>query len=265
MKEIPLSTGTKVLCWVIVLQALDAFISLVFFPTQTDQFFAWKINPPINAVLLGLLYPSTVIFLSQAAIRGRWETLRYLIPTLLYSTIMLTIATFLHFDKFNTGVLLYLWVGTYIIVPLLLIWVYWRYQRQSATWEVIGRPVRAPTRILALTIGVILLSASLTALIWPGLITARAPWPMAPLIVRAFASIWGAFSIGLLWFAREKDWERLYPVADLVTLMPAFWLVAIAVYPHGPDVTFHSMLPLLAALTFVLLSGLALRLLQRKV
>lgn len=263
MNETPLSKGMKVLWWLMILQATGVVLTLLLFPAQTELFFFWKISPPINAILLGVLYTSTVIFGGQAVLRGRWETARYLVPMLTYSSAMLTIVTWVHIDKFIPGLKLDAWLASYILAPIALNWFYWRHQKNGGTWEITGRTVLPAARLLALTLGGLMLTLSLTALLFPNLFTASAPWPMSPLIVRAFASIWGAFSMGPLWFAREKDWERLYPIADMLTIMPIFWLLIIALYPHDPEITIAGIFPLLTLLGIVLIGGLALRGLQQ--
>jgi len=264
LNETSLSKGMKVLWVLMILQALGVVSTLLFFPTQTESFFFWKISPPINAMLLGVLYTSTVIFGGQAVLRGRWETARYLVPMLTYSSIMLTIVTLVHIDKFIPGVKLNSWLASYILAPIALNWFYWRNQKNGGTWKVTGQEVLPVTRLVALTLGGLMLILSLTALLFPDLFTASAPWAMSPLIIRAFASIWGAFSMGPLWFAREKDWNRLYPIADMLILMPIFWLSIIALYPHDPAITIRGILPLLTFLGIVLIGGLSLRGLQMK-
>ena len=264
MTETSLSKGMKVLWGLMIFQATGVVIVLLLFPTQTELFFFWKISPPINAMLLGTLYTSTVIFGAQAVLRGRWETARYLVPMLTYSSIMLTIVTLVHIDKFIPGFKLNAWLASYILAPIALNWFYWRNQKDGGTWKITGQEVLPATRLLALTLGGLMLTLSLTALLWPGPFTALAPWPMSPLIVRAFASIWGAFSMGPLWFARERDWNRLYPIADMLTLMPVFWLLIIALYPHDPAITVTGALSLLTFLGIVFISGLSLRGLQTK-
>jgi hypothetical protein len=118
MKETSLSKGMKVLWWLLILQASGVVISLLFFPAQTELFFFWKISPPTNAMLLGALYTSTVIFGGQAVLRGRWETARYLVPMLTYSSSMLTIVTLVHIDKFIPGIKLNAWLASYILAPI---------------------------------------------------------------------------------------------------------------------------------------------------
>jgi hypothetical protein len=183
-----------------------------------------------------------------------------------YSSIMLTIVTFIHIDKFIPGIKLTAWLASYILVPAALIWFYWQNQKTGGTWDVTGTPVRPATRLVALTLGGLMLLLSLAALLSPNLFTASAPWQMSPLIIRAFASIWGAFSMGPLWFAFEKDWERLHPAADMLILMPIFWLVIVVLYPHdpAPALSLSNILPLFTFLIVILLGGVTLRGLQRK-
>lgn len=264
MAEIPLTKGMKILSWIVILQALSVAVTLIFFPTQTETLFFWEINPPINAVLLGILYTSTVIFVGQALWRGRWETMRYLVPMLTFSSAMLVIATLLHVDKFTPGLKLYLWLGSYVVAPAALNWFYWRYQHSGATWQVVGRPVRPGVRRLALALAIVMMITALALYLRPDLLTAVAPWPMSPLIVRAFASIWGAFAVGPFWFAREQDWDRLYPVADMLMLMSGLWLAAIVLLQPDPQSLSPGIWLIRAGLAAIAIAGLGLRWLQRR-
>lgn len=155
MTEVRLTRGMKILGSIVILQALSVAVTLIFFPTRTETLFFWKISPPINAILLGVLYTSTVIFVGQALWRGRWETMRYL----------------------------------------------------------------------------------------------------------AFASIWGAFAVGRLWFARERDWNRLYPVADMLVVMAGLWLVAILFQGASQPASLGPWF-MAGGLVAVMLAGLSLRWLQ---
>jgi hypothetical protein len=53
-------------------------------------------------------------------------------------------------------------------------------------------------------------------LISPGFIVANWPWPTSPLMVRIFTSWFSAFGAGLIWFAFERDWQRVRPIATLM-------------------------------------------------
>ena len=50
----------------------------------------------------------------------------------------------------------------------------------------------------------------------PGLIISFWPWEITPLVVRVFGSWFSAFAPGLFLFAYERDWNRLYPMANLM-------------------------------------------------
>ena len=94
-------------------------------------------------------------------------------------------------------------------------------------------PMAPLTRVVAITMGAILVLLGVMVLTWPNLVIAIWPWTITPLMTRIFASWFSAFGVGLLWFLRERDWSRLYPIANLMTA--AAGLDLLMVFIHRND------------------------------
>jgi hypothetical protein len=217
--------------------ALNAFIgafSLLFFPARTDTLFFWRIMPPLSAALFGALYLAGAVVVSLVVWRGLWEPARYLVPILVTAGILLTVTTFLHIDRFIPGVRLAYWLLVYISAPLLALLFYVQHERRGATWAV-TQPVTAAARLVAVATGGIVLLGSLLALFRPSLVVAAWPWPLSPLMARVFAAWFGAFAAGLLWFLWEREWGRLYQVANLMIASAVLDLVMA--WLHRRDLT----------------------------
>ncbi len=233
--ETPISWPMKVVFWFVAVNALLGAGSLLLFPTRTDTLFFWKITPPINAALFGALYLGGAIAVAQAMLRDRWETARYLIPVLVTAGALLSLTTFLHLDRFIPGIRLYYWLVIYIGAPVLASAFYLQHERRGATWQVVEQPVTWATRTLAVAMGTLIALFGSIGLARPELITALAPWPISPLMARVFAAWFSAFVPALLWFWWEPDWNRLYPVANL--MIAAAGLDLVMIFIHQDDLT----------------------------
>jgi hypothetical protein len=74
--EKQLSSPLKFVLWFVVLNTILGALLLILFPTQTESLFFWNITPPINAMLMGVLYLVGGAAVSYAALRGSWAALR---------------------------------------------------------------------------------------------------------------------------------------------------------------------------------------------
>jgi hypothetical protein len=258
-----MSPLTKVVFWSVAVNALVGAGSLTLFPAETDRLFFWGIEPPINAALFGMLYLGGAAIVGMLAYLGRWEPARFLTPILVSAGVMITATTLLHLDLFTPGPRLAYWLVVYVGAPLLAVLSYAGHERRGANWAVY-RLITPATRGLAITVGAILVLLGVLVLVRPTPVVAQWPWPIAPLMVKIFASWFAAFGMGLLWFWVERDWDWVRHVADL--MMAAAGLDLLMVFIHRQDLTAGG--PSLWLYCFHLalfgLIGLPMHLLQRK-
>jgi hypothetical protein len=259
----PMSLLMKVVFWFVAANALAGAFLLIFFPGDTARLFFWEIKPPINAALFGALYLGGAAVVALVSYRGRWEPARFLIPVLVSAGALISVTTLLHLDRFSPGLRLGYWLVIYVGAPLLALLFYIQHERSGANWMA-TRPVTPATRILAITIGAVLVLLGILVLIWPGPIVAQWPWPITPLMVRVFASWFSAFGVGLLWFWVERDWGRLRNVANL--MIAAAGLDLLMVFVHRQDLTSVGLSLWLYCFHLALfgLVGLLMHWLQRK-
>ena len=235
----PMSLFMKIVFWFVAINALAGAISLIMFPANTDTLFFWKITPPISAALFGALYLGGAVVVAYVTRQGLWEPARYLVPILVSAGILISLTTFLHIDRFTAGFRLFYWLAVYVVAPLLAIVFYVQHERGGANWEIVGQPVAPLTRVVAITMGAILVLLGVMVLTWPNLVIAIWPWTITPLMTRIFASWFSAFGVGLLWFLRERDWSRLYHIANL--MIAAAGLDLLMVFIHRNDLNSTSL------------------------
>ena len=115
---------TRVLFAVGGLLAFIAGVQLFVFAEQTDVYFAWPIQPPLTAAVLGAFFwASGALFWLSYRDRETGRGRLALVSTFPFSTLLL-IATLLHLDKFNfnspnffTQFVTWVWLLVYVFLP----------------------------------------------------------------------------------------------------------------------------------------------------
>jgi len=261
--ETPISMPMKIVFWFIAFNTVLGAGSLILFPTRTITLFFWEITPPINAAIFGSFYFGGTIAVTQALLRGKWERARFTAPVLLVAGILLTVVTFVHIDKFFQDFRLYYWLIVYLAAPVLAVVFYIRQERAGGTWEVIGQPLKPATRILGVITGGLITVFGVIGLIRPEVLAEFSPWPMSALMMRIFAAWLSAFIPALLWFGREKDWQRLYPIANLMIASSVLNLVMIFVHRADLKPEAPNLVPVIGVLLAIGLLGGVMHWLQR--
>lgn len=205
-----------------VVFGLLAIGSVFLNPGNTPQDFAWPIKPVVMAALLGAYYFSAALLFVLPLFSQTWQQVRVMIlPTAVFSLVMV-LATVLHWDRFSVGTPpFYVWLASYVLPPPIFGALYWWHQRDSAP---VGAAIEAPlpgwARGFLLVNG--LAQAALAALFFaaPALLQQIAPWEFTPLTVRTLCG-W-LFGIGLLQASMswEGDWRRARLATTTLILLP---------------------------------------------
>ncbi len=225
----PLARLSAVIFWFVGINALAGAGFLMLFPQLADELFFWPISLPLNAALFGALYLGGGVTVCLLAAGGRWEPARFLTPVLVTAGPLITLVTLLHLESFRPGLRLWYWLIVYAGAPLLALGIYRYQEARPAIWRV-EEPLTPPARRLALAVGGLILAGGLLLLAWPATAVAAWPWPTTPLMTRIFAAWFSAFGAGLLWFAVERDWRRLRPLANLLVAAALLDLAMLIVH-----------------------------------
>src|SRR4051794_25198674 len=176
-----------------------AAISTVFLrPEDTENNFAWPIQPTVMAAVLGAFYLSSALIFVLPLVARSWQHVRVMIlPAAAFSTAML-LATFLHWDKFSVGTFpFFIWFASYVMPPPIFLALFaWHQRRAAPPGAGIEIPVVGWARTFLRINGVAVSALALIGFAAPRLDASAAPWTMTPLTTRALCA-W-LLAVGLL-------------------------------------------------------------------
>ena len=196
-------------------------IPLFFFSASTATLFAWTIEPPLTACILGANYFASVALAMWAAREHWWANGRLSASVALVFAPITTIATFLHLDLFHTGssgwtlFITWFWIVAYAVYPLQLLWML---RKQLMTPG--GDPPRTqplPGWLKAILVSQALVLIPLGAVMFAAPKTIAPGWPWAqidgsaipPLSMQALSAWALAFGVLAAHAVRENDLNRV--------------------------------------------------------
>lgn len=192
---------------------LTAGILLYGFPDRTEQLFAWTINPPMTALLMGAGYLSGTYFFWRAATARGWYTVRLgFLPITAFATLSL-IETVLHWDRFNQShVTFWAWTIIYIVTPVLVPTIWWL-NRKAAHPDPAGLvQINQPVRVFAGVTGGILALMGLAMFVFPAWFIPIWPWTISALTARVVGSwfvLAGLVDVAIAWDARPAAFRSI--------------------------------------------------------
>lgn len=238
----PVLGFTRFMLFASTVFVLAAGLVLFGFPARTEMLFAWTINPPLTAAVIGAAYLASVPLVYLAARETAWARARVAVPGVLLFTLITTVVTFLHLDRFHLSggfpfalLVAWVWVFVYIFDPLGL---------AIALVRQLRLPRVDPPRLALLPgwyraalagLGAVLLLTGLAMLLATGRMIAAWPWTLTPLTCRAL----GAWGVGIgfvmLQGAWEDDWTRLRGMAVALTLLGVLQVINLLRLPGDVD------------------------------
>lgn len=237
---------------VVVLAVLGlAWWALYLHPAETDQRFAWPLQPEMTAMLMGAGYGSAIVFFVAVLVGKRWHrvTLGFL-PTTAFIW-LLVFATALHWDRFNHGHPPFLlWVSVYAITPVAVPALWWiNRRRDPGTLESRDVILPTPLRTALIVFGGVLAAIALVMFVLPELVIDVWPWSLTPLSARTVAAFVMLPAVAWLVMAVDRRWSAARVMVATVALGLAMLL--IAVWRAWPDFDQANWL------TYIYVAGLA--------
>jgi hypothetical protein len=252
---------TRIVAAIIIPFLLAAFVILYFMSTESGQLFAWQINPPMTAALMGAGYLSGAYFFSRVLFERYWHRVHAgYIPVAIFTLIML-VTTLLHWEIFVISHWPFqVWLGLYILTPVIVPLVWWYNRRTDpGTPENSKDQVPQWIRRALFLIGLIQMVFALVLMLFPQAGIAIWPWTVTPLTNRVLAGWLIFLAVGALALGSEARWSS-WPI-PLQSILIWQVLVVVAGIFHRPDFensvllnwfTFYTMVGIIGALALYL-------------
>lgn len=253
---------TRVVAAIVIPFLVAAFIILYLFPQDSGERFAWQIKPNLMAVYMGAGYLGGAYVFLQTLIGKRWHRVASGYLAVTSFTIMILLATILHWSRFDVHNLAFqIWLVLYIVTPVLVPWVWWHNQPvDSGAPEEQDVNVPQGLRWMFRIFGAGIILVALAALLAPSIYIRVWPWTLTPLTARILAG-WGALiGVGNLVVSRQTRWSSWRVGAVSIGLWHVLFLIGSII--HRQDFTNGQWLnwftvSVMAVLIFV--TGLYLR------
>ena len=250
------TAGIRLILYVASFLVLSVGLSLYLLSEKTDMYFSWTINPPLTAAFLGAGYLASFVTELLAARESIWARARIAVPGVLAFTVLTSIVTFLHLDKFHfdspvfiTLAGTWVWMIIYITVPIAL-GILWAIQtRQPGIDPPREATLPAWMRTTLIFQGALMVIFGVAMLLFPDVTIPFWPWKLSALTSRAIGA-WGVgIGVSALHTFWENDWNRLWPMFTGYVIYGALQTINLLRYP---DVLDSSRFSALAYTVFVL-------------
>lgn len=238
-----LSRFSRFFFWVLTLPLLFiAGVQLFVLSEQTATYFAWTFATPLPAAFLGAGYWAAMVHPYLAVRSGSWIFTRSSIPGAFSATVLLSLTTFLHLDKFHlaspmwlTQFVTWVWIVIYVIVPPLLLLMMITQARSPEARMKGQHPLPSWMRLGFATLAVMTLGAGLALFLAPSMVAAFWPWALAPLAARTTGAWFFAFGVICLNLWLENDIQNGAGSCASLCVFCGLQFVVLARYPSAVD------------------------------
>ena len=220
---------TRVVAGFLVLILVDAAQLLEFYPDRTDTLWAWTIEPPLTAMLLGSVYAAGAYFFARMMFGAPWQRVAAGLPAIALFVWMAAVATALHLDRFHEDSLPFAaWAALYVVTPFLVPYLYLR-NRSSL---VPGTPLPRPLKLALAGAGAVVVAISLVLFVAPSVAIDGWAWTLTPLTARITATVLALY--GATWLAVAWNGTREGAVIPLQSHALGLLVLLVAV-ARGED------------------------------
>lgn len=245
---------TRWLAIVIIPFLAIAFAILYGFPADTARLFAWNIQPPMTAMMLGSAYAGGVWFFGRAARAAWWREIKIGFPAVGTFASLLGIATILHWDRFiHDALAFWLWVLLYFTTPFLVFGTLLRQRRADRDDHATEPELPAVARRTLGVVGAPMVVVSIGLFLAPDLLLPAWPWKLTPLTARVVSAMFALPGIVGLGMAADPrvSVARISLEAQVLSIA----LILGAVVRDAGDIDFGSPMAWVFVVGLGLLAG----------
>jgi hypothetical protein len=213
--------------------AIGASWSLFLVPARTDEFFAWTIQPPLTAALLGAAYGGTVLLFGLGLREKVWVNLRILVAAPLVLSTLMLVATLIHLEKFHLDAdpiptaVAWIWLIIYLVVPPALLLLMVGQHRAPGVDPPRSSPMPAVLRGAMLVYGALSVAGGAVLFVVPEEVAPHWPWAITALTGRALAAWMAGLGVAAVQAFFEADLRRVRIGLVSFTVIGVLGLIAI--------------------------------------
>ncbi|MBG6237885.1 hypothetical protein IWX78_000840 [Mycetocola sp. CAN_C7] len=200
-----------------------ASVLLYLLPGDTERLFAWTIEPPLTAMVLGSAYIGGIWFFAQVLRQKRWHRVRHGFPAVLLFATLLGLATALHWDRFHPGHVSFVaWTALYATTPFLVLAVILVNGRaDTGRRDLIETTIPVAVRILLVVVGGSSLAGGAILFFAPHVAVGSWAWDLTPLTARVTGAVLTLPGAVNLWMLVDGRWSafRVLFQAQLISLI----------------------------------------------
>lgn len=213
---------------------------------NTDETFAWTIQPPLTAAFIGAGYAAGFVLVVLSLRDPVWAHSRVAVLTIFVFVVLTLVATLLHINRMHFdddfGDLdalakgaAWFWLAVYVVIPVAMAVLLVHQERSPGEDPEPSHPVSVVLRFALAVESAVLLVVGALIYLDPATATWVWPWDMPPFTARVVAAWLLAFGLATALAAVGGDLRRLRSATIAYTVFGALVLVAVARFPETLD------------------------------
>lgn len=245
--------GMRWILWIGGGFVLLAGIQLFVFADRTDELFAWTIEPPATAALLGAFYWAAAVLAFMSAVQPTWARARIGVPGVLVFIWLTLVLTLIHIDRFHLDdggfpaqLAAWVWLVIYVLEPPALLWAFVVQLRMPGGDPPRDEPLPAWLRALLGPLTASLCGFGAALFVAPLDVGELWPWELTSLTGRAVAAWLVAVGLMLAAILWEDHRTRVRPGMALMIALAPLAVAAPLRFSDGIDFGSASMVAYLA-------------------
>ena len=242
----PLHSGMRILLGAFAVLTALATGALFVLAESTEETFAWTIDPPLTAAIIGAGYAAGFVLVLLCLRDPLWAHSRVPVLTIFVFVVLTLAATLLHINRMHFdddfGALdalakgaAWFWLAVYIVIPVAMAVLIVVQERAAGDDPPPRHPVPVVLRVALALESAVLLVVGALIYVRPASAESVWPWPMTPFTARVVAAWLLAFGLATALAAVAGDLRRLRTAAIAYTVFGALVLVAVARFPDTLD------------------------------
>lgn len=202
---VSITKGQRLFYGVICAAALLVAVLGLFFPEYLASIFTWMVLPPLHARFVGAIYLFGAVFMAGCLAAKTQAEVRWAVQMIGIWTGMLFIISLLNLQAFDLKLLpVQIWFASYIIYPLISIWMTWR--GPKPTGELTGASLPAWAKNFLFIQGIIIILLGALLFLIPNFMSTAWPWKVTPALAQMYAGPLLSYGLGSFLFSRQNTW-----------------------------------------------------------